>query len=127
MVWVVMNLVTVQCKRISMAKIMELVRTNQPDILDQFNQYKVHYAWFDVSYGGCQFGIFSDACPLEPLQQSLENCIISNCLSILFKEEMCGLQKAKLNSIVRNSMQPPHQHFASMCTIPTCLTYSGKM
>jgi hypothetical protein len=31
---------------------------------------------------------------------------------------MCGLHKAKLNSTVRDLMQPLHQHFASMGTAP---------
>jgi hypothetical protein len=49
----------VQCKKISMVRMMQLVKDNRQDILDDFNQYNVHNAWFDVSYGGCCFGIFS--------------------------------------------------------------------
>jgi hypothetical protein len=62
----------VQCKKISMVRMMQLVKDNRQDILDDFNQYNVHNAWFDVSYGGCRFGIFSAACPTEQLH-SLEN------------------------------------------------------
>ncbi len=53
----------VQCKKMSMVKIMQLVREDQQETLDQFNQYNVHNAWFDVSYGGCRFGIFSEPRP----------------------------------------------------------------
>jgi hypothetical protein len=43
----------VQCKKIRMVRMMQLVKDNRQDILDDFNQYNVHNAWFDVSYGGC--------------------------------------------------------------------------
>jgi hypothetical protein len=39
----------VQCKKISMVRMMQLVKDNRQDILDDFNQYNVHNAWFDVS------------------------------------------------------------------------------
>ena len=102
----------VQCKRISMIKMMQLVKDDRQDILDQFNQYNVYNAWFDVSYGGCRFGIFSAACPIEPLH-SLENGIIPDCLSILFKDEMRPSQKTSLDRIVRHLTHLPRQRFAS--------------
>jgi hypothetical protein len=102
----------VQCKKMSMVKIMQLVREDQQETLDQFNQYNVHNAWFDVSYGGCRFGIFSAACPIEPLH-SIENGIIPDCLTILFKDEMSSSQKPQLDSIVRRLSLLPRQRFAS--------------
>ena len=107
----------VKCKRISMLKMMQLVQDNRQDILDQFNQYNVHNAWFDVSYGGCRFGIFSAACPIEPLH-SIENGIIPDCLTILFKEEMRAAHKAQLDSIVRRLTRLPRQRFASSGSEP---------
>ena len=107
----------VQCKRISMVKMMKLVQDDRQDILDQFNQYNVHNAWFDVSYGGCRFGIFSAACPIEPLH-SIENGIIPDCLNILFKDEMRPAQKAELDSHVRRLTLLPRQRFASSGTEP---------
>jgi hypothetical protein len=65
----------VQCKKISMVRRMKLVKDNKQGILDNFNQYNVHNAWFDVSYGGCLFGIFGAECPIEPLH-SVGNGII---------------------------------------------------
>jgi hypothetical protein len=65
----------VQCKKINLVQIMQSVKDNRQDILDDFNQYNVDNAWFDVSYVGCRFGIFSAACPIEPLHV-LENGII---------------------------------------------------
>ena len=107
----------VQCKRISMVKMMKLVEDDRQDILDQFNQYNVHNAWFDVSYGGCRFGIFSAACPIEPLH-SLENGIIPDCLTILFKDVMRPAHKAELDSLVRRLTLLPRQRFASSGTEP---------
>jgi hypothetical protein len=40
--------------------------------LKAINQYNVHSAWFDVGYGGCRFGIFSAAPPVEALH-AIEN------------------------------------------------------
>jgi hypothetical protein len=94
-----------------------LVKDNRQDILDDFNQYNVHNAWFDVSYGSCRFGIFSEACPIEPLH-SLENGIIPDCSTILFKDEMCPTLKAELDSLVRRLTLLPRQRFANSGTEP---------
>jgi hypothetical protein len=75
----------IQCKEINMVIMMQLVKDNKQDILDNYNQYSVHNAWFDVSYG--RFGIFSAACPIEPLH-SIEIGIIPDGISILFKDKM---------------------------------------
>jgi hypothetical protein len=98
-----------------MVRMMQLVKDNRQDILDDFNQYNVHNAWFDVSYGGCCFGIFSAACPIEPLH-SLENGIIPDCLTILFKDEMRPALKAELDSLVRRLTLLPRQRFANSGT-----------
>ncbi len=102
----------IKCKKINMVRMMQLVKDNKQDILDNYNQYNVHNAWFDVSYGGCRFGIFSAACPIEPLH-SLENGIIPDCLSILFKDEMRPALKKELDKIVRNLTLLPRQRFLS--------------
>ncbi len=107
----------VQCQKISMVKVIDLVKNNRQDILDGFNQYNVYNAWYDVSYGGCRFGIFSAACPIEPLH-SVENGIIIDCLSILYKDEMNIGQKAKLDIIVRRLTLLPRQRYASSGTEP---------
>jgi hypothetical protein len=107
----------IQCKKISMVRMMQLVKDNRQDILDDFDQYNVHNAWFDVSYGGCRFGIFSAACPIEPLH-SLENGIIPDCLTILFKDKMRPALKAELDSLVRRYSLLPRQRFANSGTGP---------
>jgi hypothetical protein len=102
----------VQCKKISMVRMMQLVKDNRQDSLDDFNQYNVHNAWFDVSYGGCRVGIFSAACPIEP-SYSLENRIIPDCLTIFFKDKMRPALKAELDSLVRRLTLLPRQRFAN--------------
>jgi hypothetical protein len=43
----------IECKKMNMIRMMQLVKDNRQDFLDNFNQYNVHNAWFDVSYGVC--------------------------------------------------------------------------
>jgi hypothetical protein len=101
-----------------MVRMLQLVKDNRQDILDDFNQYNVHNAWFDVSYGGCRFEIVSAACPIEPLH-SLENGIIPDCLTILFKDEMRPALKAELDSLVRRlTLLLPRQRSANSGTEP---------
>ena len=102
----------IKCQRMSMIKVIELVRRNRCDILKNINQYNVHSAWFDVDYGGCRFGIFSAATPVEPLH-ALENGLILDCVSILFSEEMSSRQKRDLDNLVRRLTILPRQRFAS--------------
>ncbi len=108
----------VECKRISMVKMMQFVKENRQDILDQYNQYNIQNAWFPVCYGGCKFGIFSAACPIEPLH-SLENGMITQSLLILFKDKMKGPKnKAELDALVRGLVVLPRQRFARAGTQP---------
>ena len=108
----------VNCMRISMVKMIKFVNDNRQDVLDRFNQYNVYNAWYDVSYGGCKFGIFSAACPIEPLH-SLENGIILDCLRILFNDEITGvLKQAELDRLVRRLTLLPRQRLASAGSQP---------
>jgi hypothetical protein len=102
----------IECQRMSMVKIMDLVRRNQHNILKNINQYNVHSAWFDVDYGGCCFGIFSAATPVEPLH-ALANGLITECACILFEEEMTPKQKHELNFLVCRLANLPQQRYAS--------------
>jgi hypothetical protein len=107
----------IKCQRISMVKIIDLVRRNQQAILDNMNQYNVHSAWFDVDYGGCCFGIFSAATPVEPLR-ALENGLITDCVRILFEEEMTTKQKRRLDLLVRHLAYLPCQRYVSFGAEP---------
>ena len=49
------------------------------------NQYNMQNTWFDVNFGGCKYGIFSAACPVEALH-ALGNGLILYCLDILFSK-----------------------------------------
>jgi hypothetical protein len=102
----------IESQRMSMVKIIDLVRRNLHAILDNINQYNVHSAWFDVDYGGCCFGIFSAATPVEPLH-ALENGLITDCVQILFEEEMTTKQKRQLDIFVRRSALLPRQRYVS--------------
>ena len=59
---------------------MEVVRKNLQDIVKGINCNSVHSAWSDVEYGGCQFGAFSAATPVE---HALEIGLMIGCVHIL--------------------------------------------
>jgi hypothetical protein len=102
----------IECQRMSMVKIIDLVRRNHHTILNNINQYNVHSAWYVVDYGVCRFGILSAATPVEPLH-ALENGLITDCVRILFEEEMTTKQKRRLDLLVRRLAYLPRQRFAS--------------
>jgi hypothetical protein len=89
-------------------KIERLVAANDQASLDLLNQYNVRSAWFDVDYGGCKFGIFSAACPVEPLH-SLENGIIEKCLQVLVREQLSPSQCTTLDGLARAFTLLPRQ------------------
>ncbi len=90
----------VVCQRISMVKVKALVAANNVNALRKINQYNVDCAWFHVGFGGCRFGIFSAACPVEALH-ALENGLMSDCLNILFKEEMTPRQLEAMDKLAK--------------------------
>ena len=57
----------IKCNNIIMENIQKLIKQNDTEQLKALNQYNVQNAWFDVDFGGCPYGIFSAACPVEPL------------------------------------------------------------
>ena len=102
----------IECKKIVSRRVEELVLTNQEDVLKSFNQYNVRNAWFKVNFGGCPYGIFSAACPIEPLH-SLENGIIADCLKILFSKIGSPAKLAQLDKIARKVVDLPRQKGSS--------------
>jgi len=77
------------------------------------NQYNVYSAWFDVDYGGCKYGIFSTASPIEPLH-SLKNGLIADCLKVLFDEELSGpVSKATLDTLIKKMCTWDRQFYLS--------------
>ena len=102
----------IECKKIVSRRVEELVLTNQEEVLNNFNQYNVYNAWFKVNFGGCPYGIFSAACPIEPLH-SLENGIIADCLKILFKKVGSTKKLAQLDQIAQKVVNLPRQKGSS--------------
>ena len=77
----------VQCKKISMRIVKGYYENNQTEMLKKISQYNAHCAWFDVDFGGCKYGIFSAAMPVEALH-SLEGGLIKDVLEILYTEDL---------------------------------------
>ena len=103
---------SVECKKILMKPIQEMVNNNEKEQLDQLNQYNVQNAWFSVDFGGCPCGIFSAACPVEPLH-ALENGLIADCLKVLFLKIKSSNELANLDRLAQSLTRLPRQRFAS--------------
>ena len=95
-----------------MKTIQDMVEQNQTKKLDDLNQYHVQNAWFDVDFGGCPYGIFSAACPVEPLH-SLENGLILDCLKVLFNKIKSLKRMTELDRLAKRLTELPRQRNAS--------------
>ena len=89
-----------------------MVHNNDKEALDKLNQYNVQNAWFKVDFGGCPYGIFSAACPVEPLH-ALENGLIADCLKVLFLKIKSSNELANLDRLAQCLTRLPRQRFAS--------------
>ena len=74
-----------QCQPIHQDRIQQLVAMNNYVELKKLCQYNVENAFFKVDFGGCPYGVFGAAMPIE-LLHSLENGLMKDCLEILFYE-----------------------------------------
>ena len=101
------------CHRLESRPIQMLIESKNYAALKQINQYCVDNAWFDVDFGGCPYGIFSAACPVEPLH-SIENGLIADCLKVLFHEQIVSKKSlSELDVLVQNLCKMPRQHYVS--------------
>ena len=73
----------IKYKNIKIKNILKMVKQNDTEQLKALNQYNVQNTWFEVDFGGCPYGIFSAACPVEPLY-AFENELIAECIKVLF-------------------------------------------
>ena len=89
-----------------------MVQENKSEELKEMNQYNVQNAWFDVDFGGCPYGIFSAACPVEPLH-AIENGIILNCLEILFSKIKTPTKLGELDDLAKKLTELPRQGYVS--------------
>ena len=84
----------------------------------ELNQYCVDNAWYKVNFGGCKYGIFSAACPIEPLH-AIENGIIPDCIKILYHEYIKSSKDlAKLDDLVQQLTELPRQCLATAGSNP---------
>ena len=102
----------IECEKIEMKPIQQMVERNEFDELDAMNQYHVHNAWFDVDFGGCPYGIFSAACPVEALH-ALDNGIILNCVKVLFARIGNSDNLAELDKLAKKLTSLPRQKSVS--------------
>ena len=105
----------VKCRRMIMSHIQAWVVNGEYDKLDGINQYHVHNAWFDVNYGGCKYGIFSAACPVEALH-AMENGLIKQCLQVLFTDSMNKSARGRLDLLAKELYGWDRQHYLTAGT-----------
>ena len=102
----------VECQKINMSKVKELVNNNDIEKLQALNQYNVDNAFFHVCFGGCPYGIFSAACPTEPLH-ALEIGIMKDSLSILINDILTNAPSAELDLLAQKMCKWPRQRYLS--------------
>jgi hypothetical protein len=104
-----------QCFPVLMNDVINLVASNDVRTLRDMNQHNVHSAFFDFGYGGCKYGIFTAAMPIEPLH-SLAQGIIEKVLKVLFTEKLSKAKCAELDTIARQFTTMPKQFYATAGT-----------
>ena len=98
-----------ECRKISMKTIKQLVANKDESRLSEINQYCVNSVWYDLTYGGCRFGIFSAANPTEWLH-ALDNGLIEHCLNDINKHKLNTHQRQKMDEIAMQFLEMPRQH-----------------
>jgi len=110
-----------------METIKTYVTTNDKASLHALNQHNAWSAFFDVDFGGCKFGVFSAAMPIEALH-SIENGIMNYVLRVLFDEKLSEKQNAALDRLVKKMVNWSRQFYLSAGTqkqMPALLWNSG--
>ncbi len=107
----------VKCKKMSMSTIKGYVQNGDIDKLNKINQYNVNVAWFDVDFGGCDYGIFSAAMPVEALH-SLEGGLMEDVLKILFEKDLKPYYQTKLDGLAIKMLQWDKQYYLTAGTNP---------
>ena len=114
------------CHRIVQQDIVDLVEAEDHERLGELNQYCVDNAWYKVNFGGCKYGIFSAACPIEPLH-AIENGIIPDCIKILYHEYIKSSKDlAKLDDLVQQLTELPNA-WLPLVAILQCQDCYGRM
>ena len=103
----------IECACLKSSEIEAHIQQRDMEELQNLNQYCVEKAWFKIDFGGCPYGIFSTACPVEPLH-AVENGLITTCLKILLEELIRSpSQKALLDFLAKQFPKLHRQHYSS--------------
>ena len=103
---------SINCDKISMECVKIMVREEMLAELKAINQKNVYTIFFELCYGGDKYGIFSAACPVEPLY-SLESGIVKYIIAVIFLEILKESGCATLDYLVQQLLNIPWQRFAS--------------
>ena len=72
----------------------------------KYHQYCVKSIGYDLSYGGCKFGVFSVGNPAEWLH-TLDNELIKYCLHVLYEELLSVDQCIELDNVAKGLTHLP--------------------
>ena len=102
----------VVCQHISIERVKNMVLNGMSAQLNAINQKNVYTIFFELCYGGDKYGIFSAACPVEPLH-SLEAGIIKYIIAVILWEILFDSGCAMLDYLVQKLASLSRQKFAS--------------
>ena len=100
----------VECRRMCMTTIRQYVIDGAKELLNAICQYSVFVAWFAVCFGGCMYGIFSAAMPLEALH-ALEGGIMKHVMDIFFEQDLQKWGCCHLDIVVKSMCAWERQHY----------------
>ena len=101
-----------KCKKMSMRKMKKFVENENTVKLQKCHQHCVKSMWCNLSYGGCEFGVFSAANPTEWLH-ALDNGLIECCLHVLCEDLLTVSQCTELDNIAKWLTKLPWQRLMS--------------
>ena len=102
------------CHKISMQRVLAMIENKEHKKLKDICQHPTRPAFCSLDFGGCKFGLFSAASPVEPLH-SMREGLIKDCLDILFKDDISGSTKhTELDQVCKTlAVLPRQRHFSS--------------
>lgn len=98
------------CKRLVMQDVMDLVTEQDEEALKELYQVPHWVAWYDLDYGGNPEGIFTAACPPEPLH-ALKNGIYQHAIREFFDHILKATSSSYLDALIISWNSYPRQHY----------------
>ena len=114
------------CQRVRQDYVIELIQNEDVAGLLHYRQHNVWLAFFDISYGGCPYGIYGAGMPTEALH-AVENGLVPYSLDELFSVWLTDVPKNNFDTVVQGLTRLDQQRFmsSSMDRYPRLLFKDG--